>query len=197
MDNKTNIKSLKDYFFLLRQRPGMYLGQNTISKLHDHLQGYMMAYWFNNIDNPTDRIFFDNFNDFVYSYYNVNTNDNWRGVILDQCFNNEQVALTTFFELYDLFISETKTRSSKKIVLSFFDKLVFQQENLKEKLGNNFTPILTETIDLLKENVVTNYKSDFDYILEQLDEKATYIPELKLLLSELENEQNSSLDQKN
>ena len=46
-------------------------------------------------------------------------------------------------------------------------------------------PILTDTVDLLKENALTTLKYDFDGILEQLNEKAVIIPELKLLLSEL------------
>jgi hypothetical protein len=62
---------------------------------------------------------------------------------------------------------------------------VFQQQNLKEKLGDNFSSILADTIELIKDNLLTNYKSDFDYILEQLNVKAEQIPELKLLLTEL------------
>ena len=179
------IKNLTDYFAAVRLRPGIYLGTNTISKLHDHLQGYLMAYWHNNFDNAIDKNFFDNFNEFVYNYYDVQTNDNWRGVILDQCFKNEQAALTTFFELYDIFINHKTTINSKKIVLSFFDQLVFQQVDLKEKLGESFPSILADTIELLKDNVMTNYRSDFDDILELLHEKAEQIPELKLLLTEL------------
>ena len=185
MTQPDKIKNLKDYFVRLRQRPGMYLGENTITKLHDHLQGYSIAYWFNDIDNPVDKNFFDNFNEFVYRYYGVTTNDNWKGVIFEQCFGNEQNALDTFFELFDLFIDNAKTTDSKKIVLALFDKLIFRQDNIESKLGNNFMPILTDTVDLLKENALTTLKYDFDGILEQLNEKAVIIPELKLLLSEL------------
>jgi DNA gyrase/topoisomerase IV subunit B len=128
MTQSDKIQNLTGYFALVRQRPGMFLGTNTISKLHDHLQGYQMAYWHNNFDNPIDKNFFENFNDFVYSYYGVTTNDNWRGVILEQCFNNEQTALATFFELYDLFINATKTTNTKKIVLTFLTNLCFSSK---------------------------------------------------------------------
>jgi len=185
MTQPDKIKNLKDYFVRLRERPGMYLGENTITKLHDHLQGYSIAYWFNDIDNPVDKNFFDNFNEFVYRYYGVTTNDNWKGVILEQCFGNEQNALDTFFELFDLFIDNAKTTDSKKIVLALFDKLIFRQDNIESKLGDNFIPILTDTVDLLKENALTTLKYDYDGILEQLNEKAIIIPELKLLLTEL------------
>lgn len=182
------IKNLKDYFAHIRQRPGMYLGANTISKLYDHLQGYMMSYWFNAIDNPIDKNFFDNFNEFVYRYYGVTTNDNWSGVILDQSFGNEQNALETFFDLFDLFIENAKPTDTRNIVLDLFDKLVFRQEDIESKLGGNFIPVLTEVIDLVKENVLTIYKYDYDGILEQLKEKGEEIPELKILLIELEKQ---------
>ena len=188
MTQPDKIQNLKDYFVVLRQRPGMYLGTNTISKLHDHLQGYIMSYWFNNIDNTIDKNFFDNFNEFVYRYYGVTTNDNWKGVILEQCFGNEQTALDTFFELFDLFIDNAKTTDSKKIILTLFDKLIFRQDNIESKLGDNFIPVLTDTVDLLRENALTTLKYDYDGILEQLKEKFEDIPELKKILNELEKQ---------
>jgi hypothetical protein len=187
MTQPDKIKNLKDYFVHLRQRPGMYLGENTITKLYDHLQGYSIAFWFNDIENPVDKNFFDNFNEFVYRYYGVTTNDNWKGVILEQCLGNEQNALETFFELFDLFIDNAKTTDSQRIVLALFDKLIFRQDDIESKLGGNFMSILTDTVDLLKENALTKLKYDYDGILEQLNEKAEIIPELKLLLTELED----------
>ena len=46
-------------------------------------KGYQMAYWFNEIDNPVDKNFFDNFNEFVYRYFGVITNDNWKELFLN------------------------------------------------------------------------------------------------------------------
>jgi hypothetical protein len=188
MTQPDKINNLKDYFFRLRQRPGMYLGANTISKLHDHLQGYSIAYWFNDINNSVDKNFFDNFNEFVYRYYGVTTNDNWKGVILEQCFGNEQNALNTFFELFDLFIGNAKPTDSKKIVLTLFDKLIFRQDDIGSKLGGNFESVLNDTVDLIKENVLSTLKYDYDGILEQLKEKSEDIPELKTILAELEKQ---------
>ena len=119
MTQTNKIHNLKEYFEVVRQRPGMYLGTNTISKLHDHLQGYKMAYWHNDFDNLIDKNFFDNFNDFVYSYYGVTTNDNWRGVILEQCFNNEQAALTTFLS-FTTFLPITQKRQTRRRLFYYF-----------------------------------------------------------------------------
>jgi hypothetical protein len=188
MTESVKIGNLKDYFAVLRQRPGMYLGTNTISKLHDHLQGYMMSNWFNNIDNPIDKSFFDNFNDFVYRHYGVRTNDNWKGVILDQCFGNEQNALETFFELYDKFIDNVKLTDTKQIVIDLFDKLVLLQDEMKIKFGENYQSLLTDTVELFKENVFSNLKYDYETIYDDLKEKAETNLELRQILEELEAE---------
>lgn len=188
MTESFKIRNLKDYFAVLRQRPGMYLGTNTISKLHDHLQGYLMSNWFNNIDNPIDKYFFDNFNDFVYRFYGVRNNANWRDVILVQCFGNEQNALETFFELYDKFIDNAKLTDTRQIVIDIFDKLVLLQDDMKIKLGKNYQNLLADTIELFKENVFSNLKYDYETIYDDLKEKAKTNLALRQILEELEAE---------
>ena len=188
MTESFKIGNLKDYFAVLRQRPGMYLGTNTISKLHDHLQGYMMSNWFNNIQNPIDKHFFENFNDFVNSYYELKTNANWKDVILEQSFDNEQNALETFFELYDKFIDNVKFTDIKQIVIDLFDKLVLFQDEMKIKLGDNYQSLLTETVELFKENIFSNLKYDYETIYDDLKEKAESNLQLRQILEELEAE---------
>jgi hypothetical protein len=191
MTQPDKIRNLIDYFSQVRKRPGMYLGTNTISKLYDQLQGYHMAYWFNDIDNHVDKNFFDNFNEFVYRYYGVTTYDNWKDVILEQCFGNEQNALEAFFELFDLFIVNFKTTDTKKIVLAFFDKLIFEQDEMRKELGSNFSLVLSDTVDLIKEHTLSSLKYDYDFVLEQLNEKAEQISDLKNVLTYMNTQQSS------
>jgi hypothetical protein len=107
------MKNLKDYFEQLRKRPGMYMsGKDSISSLFDHLQGYRMACFNNDIKNVIDTQFFENFNDFVDNHYNTARNNNWKGVILEQCDENEELAIRTFFELFDIFASRMSQHSS-------------------------------------------------------------------------------------
>ncbi len=185
METNDRMKNLVDYFTHVRVRPGMYLGINTITKLYDQIQGYGTAFWFNDIDNPIDKNFFDNFNEFVHKYYEVNNNDNWKGVILEQCWGNEQKALNKFFEIFNLFISNEKPINSKATALSLFDKIVFEQETMKNKLGSNFLSILSEITDLIKYHAMTNIKYDYDTIIDQLNQRADERPELKSVLTEL------------
>ena len=178
------MKNLKDYFAEIRQRPGMYLGANSISKLFDHLQGYQMTYWNNSIVNSEDTHFFENFNDFVYRYYGLTSNENWKTVILTQELNSEEDALITFFNLFDSFMNNEKITNTKNIVINLFDKFIFEQSEMKNQFGNNFQPVLTEIIGLIKDYAITGFKSDYDNIFEQLNELAEQIPELKKILSD-------------
>jgi hypothetical protein len=105
MTQPDKIRNLIDYFSQVRKRPEMYLGTNTITKLYDQLHGYKMAFWFNDIDNPVDKNFLDNFTNFVCLHYGVQTNDNWKSIILEQSSGSEQNALNAFFDLFDLFVA--------------------------------------------------------------------------------------------
>ena len=147
-----------------------------------------MAYWFNDFDNAIDKNFFDNFNEYVYRYYGVTSNDNWKGIILEQCFGNEQNALDTFFTIFDQFSDNAKVTDTKQIVLDLFDKLVLAQGDIKNQLGDQFSSVLSDTVELIKENALSSLKYDYDSIYEQLNEKANEIPELKSILLELEKQ---------
>ncbi len=130
----------------------------------------------------TDDQFFDGFNEFVYDYYEVETYGNWKDIILEQSFDNELWALDNFFELLDLFYSDARTVPVKKIVITFFEQVI-DGKDLANRLGNAFESVKQETLNLVKNNLWTNRKSDYDYVLEQLELKAEAIPELGLILA--------------
>ncbi len=160
----------------------MYLGAPQISKLYDHVQGYRMDCMLNKSSRGTDDQFFDGFNEFVYDYYEVETYGNWKDIILEQSFDNELWALDNFFELLDLFYSDARTVPVKKIVITFFEQVI-DGKDLANRLGNAFESVKQETLNLVKDNLWTNRKSDYDYVLEQLELKAEAIPELGLILA--------------
>lgn len=162
----------------------MYLGTNQISKLYDHLQGYRMACMLHQLSPEADDKFFDEFDAFVYGYYEVAPYGNWKDIILEQSSGNEQQALVQFFELFDLFLKNTQRKPTKKIVLDFFDQ-VLQGTELKSRLGNSFDNIRQETINLVKEHLMSNRKSDYDDVLEQLELRAETIPELGIILAHI------------
>jgi hypothetical protein len=188
MEESNEIQNLVDYFAMVRMRPGMYLGTNQISKLHDHLQGYQMACSFNKVVNSVDDKFFEGFNQFVYSYYEVEGYGNWRDIILEQSYYSEQAALKKFFELFDSFFDKSKVLPSKKIVMALFDEICKEQGHLKLELGKDFGSIKLETVDLIKENLLKNTKSDFDFVLEQLEIRAEECPGLRTTLNRIVRE---------
>ncbi len=179
-------KNLKEIFVHLRERPVMYLGTNTITALYNYLNGYGMSFWLNNIKNDEDQNFIDNFDEFVQSYYEVQTTAGWCNIILKQSNNDEQLALKKFFELFDLFYNNVKLTESKRIVLKFLDRLIFEQDELKAEFGNDFQKILEESINLIKTNILTNIKSNYDRILEELNDMAVEKPELQKIILKLE-----------
>ena len=164
----------------------MYLGTPQISKLYDHVQGYRMACMLNRSSKETDDQFFDGFNEFVYDYYEVETYGNWKDIILEQSSDNELWALDNFFELLDLFYSDARTVPVKKIVITFFEQVIDGMD-LANRLGNTFESVKKETLNLVKDNLWTNRKSDYDYVLEQLELKAEAIPELGLILANIKD----------
>ena len=85
-----------------------------------------------------------------------------------------------------MFIENAKVIDTKKIILDLFDKLIAQDGNLKSKLGANYSVVLTDTVDLIKENALSTLKYDYDGIYEELKEKSEEIPELNIILTELE-----------
>jgi hypothetical protein len=127
MKQENEVRNLNDYFSLIRKRPAMYLGKNEISMLWDHLQGYKMAFWINNIENAIDRDFFDSFNDFVCNYYNVELCCDWKSIILEQSFNKEEFALSKFFDLWDILL---------EMLLKIF---IIQRESLFRCLMSSFS----------------------------------------------------------
>jgi hemoglobin-like flavoprotein len=63
-----------------------------------------------------------------------------------------------------------------------FDEFVFNQEKMKELLGDEFQRILKEIVDLLKQNL-NNLKTDYDFIYEKMKEEN---PALKQMFTDFE-----------
>lgn len=86
--------------------------------------------------------------------------------------------------MFDRFLKNTRSKPTKKIVLDFFDQ-VLQETELKSRLGNSFDNIRQETINLVKEHLMSNRKSDYDDVLKQLELRAETIPELGIILAHI------------
>lgn len=107
-----NIKSYTNLTGLLlgpiRQRPGMYLGENKISKLTNFLTGYHMGQVMNTPDAEIDPYFGENgFLSWFHTKYNIKMNSSWASPFLVEADNDEAKALDIFFNYLEEYSTET------------------------------------------------------------------------------------------
>lgn len=98
------IRNIYDVIELVRKRPSMYLGVESISRLRSFLNGYCFAVYFNNDVEYDDKLIplpFSFFNDFIAEKFNVTESIGWSEIILQQVNNVESNGLRLFFELWD------------------------------------------------------------------------------------------------
>ena len=90
---------------VIRQRPGLYLGTPSLTKLWDFLQGYRSALINNDI--PYRQVGFWNiiiFDTWIRNQLELPYNSQgWANNILQHCNGDEAKALANFFELLDEF----------------------------------------------------------------------------------------------
>lgn len=82
---------------LIRTRPGMYLGENKISKLTNFISGYHFGFAI--AGNHTDPYFGKNgFLDWLEKKYNFKQSSSWEAPFLEEADRDESKALEIFFK---------------------------------------------------------------------------------------------------
>lgn len=103
---------------MVRKRPGMFLGSNSISALRNFLDGYHTA----ELEYAIYRTgnFFPLSFQYMHEYTGYRLHDRssmgWNGQILKVCNGAEDVALQKFFELYDGFVRVRMKRYWKAVL---------------------------------------------------------------------------------
>lgn len=108
------IRNIYDVIELVRKRPSMYLGVDSISRLRSFLNGYCFAVYFNNDIEYDDKLIplpFGFFNDFIAEKFNVTESIGWSEILLRQVNQNEEDGLKLFFELFDKYKNITIEQS--------------------------------------------------------------------------------------
>lgn len=86
----------------IKKRPGMYLGEASITRLKIFLMGYSIARRELGLGLTKQEKQFSQFQQWVKYHYQVNSNQGWDKIILSQV-NDEKLALNLFFDLLDKF----------------------------------------------------------------------------------------------
>jgi len=100
---------------VIRRRPGMYIGEPSLTKLWLYLQGYSSALSDNDI--PQRKVGFHNgvkFDIWIRKHLNWPYNsEGWANNILNSCGGDEVKALAKFFELLDEFRRQEQEKESQ------------------------------------------------------------------------------------
>ncbi len=102
----------------IRERPGLYLGEASISKLRAYLEGYQAALRDCDIPKTEQEEEFYQFHEWVRQYYNFSeSTSGWNNMILARS-SDEAQALEIFFDLFDQFLEQQKQKKAKQKIIS-------------------------------------------------------------------------------
>lgn len=96
----------------IKKRPGMYLGEKSITRLRNFLDGYLISK--HDMDKNYNTSFYK-FASFVGEYYDDSSNKGWNRIILENS-EDEAKAVDIFYELIDKFIEK---KYEKEIIYSY------------------------------------------------------------------------------
>lgn len=103
--NNLNIKTEYLYEMLqrIKQRPGMYLGRCSITRLRAYLDGYMGSRLDLGLPQTEQEREFQGFQGWIQKRYNITSSHGWDNIILFYS-ADERDALNKFFQLFEQFI---------------------------------------------------------------------------------------------
>jgi hypothetical protein len=107
-------KNLYDSLDKMRERPAMYLGSHSITRMESFICGFFEG---SSHENPENPPFFEGFNDFVGKFYGKYTTAGWKNLILSDHYGNEKEALDRFFVLLDEYRENPDKPNSRAIIL--------------------------------------------------------------------------------
>ena len=99
-------KNTQEYFYDLlariKQRPGMYLGKVSLTRLKMLLMGYSMSRGELGLQLTQQEKQFAQFQQWIQTKYQINSAQGWETIILSQV-EDEKLAFDLFFELFEQF----------------------------------------------------------------------------------------------
>lgn len=122
--NKNTQEYLYDLLARIKQRPGMYLGKVSLTRLKMLLMGYSMSRGELGLQLTQQEKQFAQFQQWIQTKYQINSAQGWETIILSQV-EDEKLAFDLFFELFEQFNLEffplDKTAVSAGKIIIFFN----------------------------------------------------------------------------
>jgi hypothetical protein len=104
--NSPNIDIKSEYLYemlqQIKQRPGMYLGKCSITRLRSFLDGYMAARQDLGLPLTQQEREFEAFQEWIQARFKITSSHGWDSIILFYC-ADERDALNSFFDLFESF----------------------------------------------------------------------------------------------
>jgi hypothetical protein len=104
--NQNTQEYLYDLLSRIKQRPGMYLGKVSLTRLKMLLMGYSMSRGELGLQLTQQEKQFAKFQQWIQTKYQVNSSQGWETIILSQV-EDEKLAFDLFFELFEEFNLES------------------------------------------------------------------------------------------
>ncbi len=100
--NKNSQEYLYNLLARIKQRPGMYLGKVSLTRLKMLLMGYGMSRGELGLQLTQEEKQFAQFQQWIQRKYQINSSEGWESIILSQV-EDEKLAFDLFFELFEQF----------------------------------------------------------------------------------------------
>ena len=171
MIQEIKANNLYEFIELTKVRPGMYLGEESLSSLSSIISGYILACSLKEIDEKL-KPDFHLFHDFVANYYLYSESTaGWTNILLAANFGNQKEALKAFYKLFDLFRMTPKISNAKKILFKILDKLINGQSLTDTTNGNpeDLSNSLKGLADRLEK---VEFSLEYEDILDEFEEFA-------------------------
>lgn len=108
--------TLFDLFEKIKAKPGLYLGNTSISKLRMFILGYRFARSeLNILSTEAESDFYKNFQPWLQNRLSIRTVNAWDKIILLTC-SDEKTAFNYFFELLTEFLQRDKSLDHEPIL---------------------------------------------------------------------------------
>ncbi len=153
----------------MRERPAMYLGSHSITRMEAFISGFYEGSKDEITENPT----FEGFNDFVGKFYGKYTTAGWKNLILSDHYGNEKEALDRFFVLLDEYRENPNKPNSRAIILRLMHvaMLDFRAEDDHQR-QKQIADLLHHVPNQLGDAIYGGISVWYDNILQDIFERA-------------------------
>lgn len=109
----TNLSSLYDLLYKIRQKPGIYIGVPSVSNLYMFLCGYAFCRQEQGIKMTAEEETFEKFQPWMQQRFNVTDSISWAKIILLHSID-ERTGFELFFQLWTEFINLKQQKTHDK-----------------------------------------------------------------------------------